>query len=131
VRLYAQTTDAAGVLLITDLTAFGDQRAFRLGCIRHSPSPDSLFTSVVQQGDHFLVRLSIKRDDRWVATGQSELASGETRAIALDDGRWVNVSVSSRAETQDELDEARKEARPELFDRPPRLPRTWRLPLDI
>jgi beta-lactamase regulating signal transducer with metallopeptidase domain len=106
-RVYARTTDLWGATLITDLTAFGSQHAFRLGCIRRSPSPDSLFTSVVQQGDRFLVRLSIQRDDRWVAMGQGEFAAGETRAVRLDDGRSVDVSLSVRAETQDERDGSR------------------------
>jgi beta-lactamase regulating signal transducer with metallopeptidase domain len=112
VRVYARTTDEAGAVLITDLTAFGSQRAYRMGCIRHAPSPDSLFTSVVQQGDRFRVRLTIQRDGRWAARGEGELAAGETRAIALDDGRQVDVSLIARPETPDELDMARRFERP-------------------
>jgi beta-lactamase regulating signal transducer with metallopeptidase domain len=107
VRVYARTTDAEGATLITDLTAFGSQRAFRLGCIRRNPSPDSLYTSVLQHGDRFVVQLSIRRDERWVAMGQGEFYSGETHLVRLDDGRMVDVSVVARAETPEELDRTR------------------------
>ncbi|MFL5295044.1 MAG: M56 family metallopeptidase [Phenylobacterium sp.] len=115
VRVYATAQDRDGVPLITDLTAFGSQSQYRVGCIRSNPSPERLFTSVIQRGDRLLVTASIRDGERWAASGTVDLASGESGEIALPDGRKVSVSAMARPETPEEIDAARSTAPERLF----------------
>jgi hypothetical protein len=115
VRVYATAADAAGVPLITDLTAFGSQSWYRVGCIRRNPSDEKLFTSVVQVGDRFTVTASIQRQGRLLGRGAIELASGETGTITLPDGRPVSVSAIARPETQAEIEAAQETPGGRLF----------------
>ena len=54
VRVLATMTDREGHPLVTDLTAYGSQRAYRTGYFTRDGSRQSLFTSVVQEGDRLL-----------------------------------------------------------------------------
>ena len=102
VRVYASMTDADGVPLVTDLTAFGSQSRYRIGCIRSHESHYKLFTSVVQNGDRLAVTASVKQGGRWVSSGTLELASGQSGFLTLSDGREVAVTVLARPETREE-----------------------------
>jgi beta-lactamase regulating signal transducer with metallopeptidase domain len=104
VRVYATMTSPDGVPMITDLTAFGSQSWYRVGCIKSSPSRYKLFTSVVQHGDRLTVTALLngmggERD----GSGQVELASGQSGIITLPNGREVKVTAIARPETTDEI----------------------------
>jgi hypothetical protein len=125
VRVYAAMTDPDGVPLVTDLTAFGSQSRYRVGCIRSHESRYRLFTSVVQNGDRLVVAASVKHDGRWVATGTLELASGQSGVLTLSDGREVSVVALARPETADEAaSETREGVGRRFVD-------VMRVPLDI
>jgi hypothetical protein len=115
VRVYATTTDPQGVPLITDLTAFGSQSWYRVGCIRNHASPERLFTSVAQHGGRLVVTALIKRGSQWLGQGSIELGSGESGIIALPDGHAVRVMAVARAETAEELQAARRTGPNRLF----------------
>jgi beta-lactamase regulating signal transducer with metallopeptidase domain len=125
VRVYAAMTDPDGVPLVTDLTAFGSQSRYRVGCIRSHESRYKLFTSVVQNGDRLAVTASVKHDGRWVATGTLDLASGQSGVLTLSDGREVSVVALTRPET---ADEAASETREGVGRR---FVNVLRVPLDI
>ena len=102
VRVYAAMTDPDGVPLVTDLTAFGSQSRYRVGCIRSHESRYKLFTSVVQVGERLTVMASVKHDGAWVASGSLDLASGQSGVLTLSDGREVSVVALARPETAEE-----------------------------
>jgi hypothetical protein len=108
VRVYATATDPDGVSLITDLTAFGSQSWYRVGCIRRSPSPEKLFTSVAQHGDRFTVTAFIQNGRDRIGPRSVDLASGEAGTIALPDGRVVSVTAFARPETAAEVEAGRE-----------------------
>ena len=98
-RVIAQMTDPDGARLVTDLTAYGSQQAYRTGYIEREASRYALFTSVVQRGDRFDVTASLSRGFRPQETGLTTLASGETGTIDLPNGMAVTVTPIVRAET--------------------------------
>jgi hypothetical protein len=102
VRVYAAMTDPEGVPLVTDLTAFGSQSRYRVGCIRSHESRYRLFTSVVQVGERLTVMASVKQGARWVASGSLDLTSGQSGVLTLSDGREVSVVALARPETAEE-----------------------------
>jgi beta-lactamase regulating signal transducer with metallopeptidase domain len=102
VRVVAKMTDPEGVPLTTDLTAFGSQSWYRLGCVRTHASRYKLFTSVTQHGDRLTVTAGLDRSFRAIVSGDIELASGETGTITLPNGLKVTVTPFLRPETPQE-----------------------------
>jgi hypothetical protein len=112
VRVVAKMTDPTGNLLTTDLTAFGSQSYYRLGCIRRQESRYKLFTAVAQHGERLLVTAGLSGAFSSQVTGSIELASGETGTIRLPNGMQVTVTPLLRAETAAEQAEAKRIGRP-------------------
>jgi len=108
VRVMASMTDADGRQLVTDLTAFGSQSAYRIGRIERDGSRHSLFTSVEQRGHTLLVSASLGSQFEPGSSGTIPLASGQTRTIVLGDGEAVTVTATLRPETADEVEEGRR-----------------------
>jgi beta-lactamase regulating signal transducer with metallopeptidase domain len=102
VRVVAKMTDPEGVRLTTDLTAFGSQSWYRLGCVRNIASRYKLFTSVTQHGERLTVTAALDRSFRAMVSGSIELASGETGTITLPNGLKVTVTPFLRPETPQE-----------------------------
>jgi hypothetical protein len=102
VRVIASTTDGEGRALMTDLTSFGSQHYYRTGTFIASGSRERLFTRVVQKGERLWVTASLDRrlgaDDAVTV----EMRSGETREVALPNGRAVTLSPVMRPETAEE-----------------------------
>ncbi|WP_372784449.1 M56 family metallopeptidase [Phenylobacterium sp.] len=111
VRVLATMTDPEGHPLTTDLTAFGSQSAYRFGYYLREGSRYSLFTSVRQQGDRFLVGASLDRRFRPENSGAVALASGQSGRITLGDGQVVTVTPWVRPETAQEVEEGRRALR--------------------
>jgi len=123
VRVIAKMTDPEGIPLTTDLTAFGSQSFYRLGCIRNAPSHFKLFTSVTQRGDRLLITAGLDRSFHPMVTGSIELTSGETGTITLPNGQLITVTPLLRAETPQEIEQARRIGRP--------LVNVLRIPSDV
>ena len=102
VRVVAKMVDPIGIPLTTDLTAFGSQSWYRLGCVRNFASRYKLFTSVTQHGERLTVTAGLDRSFRAIASGSVELASGETGTITLPNGLKVTVTPFLRPETPQE-----------------------------
>jgi beta-lactamase regulating signal transducer with metallopeptidase domain len=102
VRVVAKMSDPEGIPLTTDLTAFGSQSWYRLGCIRTHASRYKLFTSVTQRGPRLTVTAGLDRSFRAIVSGTVELASGETGTITLPNGLKVIVTPFLRPETPQE-----------------------------
>ena len=111
VRVVASMTDADGVPLTTDLTAFGSQSRYRSGYYWRKGSRYALFTSVRQQGDRLWVTASLDRRFQPATTGSTVLGSGETGTIRLGDGQTVTVTPSIRPETPQEVAEGQRALR--------------------
>jgi hypothetical protein len=108
VRVVAQMSDPEGNRLTTDLTAFGSQSWYRLGCIRTQASRYKLFTSVTQHGERLTVTAGLDRSFHPMVSGSVELASGETGTITLPNGLKVTVTPFLRPETPQESAEGRR-----------------------
>lgn len=115
VRVYATMTDPDGIPLTTDLTAFGSQSWYRLGCIRRGPSHYRLFTRVVQRGDQLFVTAGLNQSFKPMISGSLELPSGGSGVITLPNGLQVVVTATLRPETPVEIDEGRRTAAGRLF----------------
>lgn len=115
VRVLATMTDPDGIPLTTDLTAFGSQSWYRLGYVRRNASHYKLFTSVVQHGDRLRVTAGLNRSFQPMVSGSIELGSGETGTIRLPNGLTVTVTPTLRAETPDEIADARRPPAGHLF----------------
>jgi beta-lactamase regulating signal transducer with metallopeptidase domain len=102
VRVLATMTDPDGIALTTDLTAYGSQSLWRTGSFWRAGSRYALFTSVVQQGDRFLVTASLDRRFAPETSGSILLASGQTGNIVLGNGQIVTVTPTLRPETPEE-----------------------------
>jgi hypothetical protein len=123
VRVYATMTAPDGQALITDLTAFGSQSVYRIGCVRRGDSRYKLFTSVTQHGQRLTVTVRAGDESaRWTA-GSTDLAPGQTGTIRLPDGLSATVTAYLRPETPEELAEARLMPEPRRFRDDPRMPR--------
>jgi hypothetical protein len=118
-------TDRDGVPLTTDLTAFGSQSAYRYGYFWKKGSRYSLFTSVVQQGDRFLVTASLDRRFTPERSGSTVLAAGQTGKILLGDGQMVAVTPWVRPETPQEVEEGQRATRGLAFHSPWFTPASW------
>jgi beta-lactamase regulating signal transducer with metallopeptidase domain len=103
VRVLAEMTDPQGVELTTDMTAYGSQSRFRTGWYWNKGSRYELFTSVVQQGDRYLVSASLDKRFRPGTSGSILLADGQIGEIVLANGLKVRVRPTVRAETPDEI----------------------------
>ena len=126
VRLLATMTDRDGVPLTTDLTAFGSQSAYRYGYYWRKGSRYSLFTSVVQQGERFLVTASLDRRFTPERSGSTVLAAGRTGKILLGDGQVVAVTPWVRPETPQEIEEGQRAIQKLAFHSPWFMPASWR-----
>ena len=126
VRLLATMTDRDGLPLTTDLTAFGSQSAYRYGYYWKKGSRYSLFTSVVQQGERFLVTASLDRRFTPERSGSTVLAAGRTGKILLGDGQVVAVTPWVRPETPQEVEEGQRATRNLAFHSPWFTPASWR-----
>jgi len=102
VRVIASTTDGEGRALMTDLTSFGSQHYYRTGTFIASGSRERLFTRVVQSGERLWVTAGL--DPRLDAEDSVtvEMRSGETREVALPNGRAVTLTPLMRPETAKE-----------------------------
>ncbi|MDQ0465308.1 beta-lactamase regulating signal transducer with metallopeptidase domain [Caulobacter ginsengisoli] len=103
VRVLAEMTDPEGILLTTDMTAYGSQSRFRTGWYWNKGSRYSLFTSVVQRGDRFLVTASLNKRFEAEVSGSIWLADGQAGEITLPNGLKVRVRPTLRPETPDEI----------------------------
>lgn len=109
VRVVASLMEPEGGRLITDLTSFGSQNLYRAGIISRPPgSRYALFTSVIQQGDRYLVTASLGSRFAPPATGTVRLAAGESGRIFLPNGAPVKVDLSVRPETPEEAETGRR-----------------------
>lgn len=102
VRVVASTTDADGRALMVDLTSFGSQHYYRTGTFIASGSRERLFTRVVQKGERLWVTASLDRRLPPADSVTIEMRSGETRQVALPNGRQVTITPLKRDETVDE-----------------------------
>lgn len=103
VRVLATMTDEDGRHLVTDLTAYGSQAAFRTGRIERDDSRYALYTAVDQQGDRFAVTASLGAGFMPRSSGRITLAAGETGTITLPNGLAVTVTPTVRPETPQDL----------------------------
>ena len=108
VRVVARMSDPDGNLLTTDLTAFGSQSWYRLGCISRQDSRYKLFTSVAQHGARLTVTAGLDKSFRAIVSGSIELGSGETGTITLPNGLKVTVTPYLRPETPQESADDRR-----------------------
>jgi beta-lactamase regulating signal transducer with metallopeptidase domain len=108
VRVLATMTDPDGVLLTTDLTAFGSQSWYRVGMVRRGDSHFKLFTSVAQNGDRLRVTAALDRSFQPLDSASLDLASGQTGTIRLPNGLLVTVTPTLRPETPDEIAAAQR-----------------------
>jgi beta-lactamase regulating signal transducer with metallopeptidase domain len=102
VRVVASTTDAEGRALMVDLTSFGSQHYYRTGTFVASGSRERLFTRVVQKGERLWVTAGLDRRLGPTDSVTVEMRSGETRQVALPNGRQVTITPLRRDETADE-----------------------------
>jgi beta-lactamase regulating signal transducer with metallopeptidase domain len=106
VRVVASYTDPNGETLVTDLTSFGSQSAYRSGYIgKPKGNPYSLFTSVTQQGERLVVTASLGSRFAPSSSGSITLASGETGRITLPGGEVITVTATVRPETAQEIED--------------------------
>lgn len=103
VRVLAEMTDPQGVELTTDMTAYGSQSRYRTGWYWNQGSRYELFTSVVQQGDRYLISASLDKRFAPGTSGSILLADGQIGEIVLANGLKVRVRPTVRAETPDEI----------------------------
>lgn len=108
VRVVASGLAPDGAPLWADFTAFGSQSVYRKGAFERAGSRYSLFTSVVQDGNHLLVTVSLGKMFRPDETGSIDLLPGQTGVIRLPTGQDIVVTTSIRAETPDEIEEGRQ-----------------------
>jgi beta-lactamase regulating signal transducer with metallopeptidase domain len=108
VRVVASGVAPDGVHLWADFTAFGSQRLYRKGAYERGGSRYSLFTSVVQQGDHLVVTVSLGKGFRPDLTGSIDLLPNQTGVVRLPTGQDIVVTTSVRSETPDEIEEGRQ-----------------------
>ena len=108
VRVVASGVAPDGVRLWADFTAFGSQRLYRKGAYERGGSRYSLFSSVVQQGNHLLVTVSLGRGFRPDQTGAIDLLPNQSGVIRLPTGQDIAVATSVRPETADEIEEGRQ-----------------------
>jgi hypothetical protein len=102
VRVLAEMTDPQGVELVTDMTSFGSQSRYRTGWYWNEGSPYALFTGVVQQGDRFLITVSLDRRFAPETTGVILLADGQAGELVIA-GQKVRVRPTLRRETPEEI----------------------------
>jgi hypothetical protein len=102
VRVVASTTDAEGRALMVDLTSFGSQHYFRTGTFIATGSRERLFTHVIQKGERLWVTASLDRRFDAANSVTVEMRSGETRQVALPNGRPVTITPITRPETPEE-----------------------------
>jgi beta-lactamase regulating signal transducer with metallopeptidase domain len=117
VRVLATMVDRDGVPLVTDLTAYGSQSAYRTGYFRREGSRYALFTRVRQDGDRLWVTASLDSRFSPETSGAVMLESGQTGRITLGDGQVVTVTPTARAETAAEVEEGRRDQRERATDR--------------
>lgn len=108
VQVVASGVAPDGARLWADFTAFGSQRLYRKGAYERGGSRYSLFTSVVQQGNHLLVTVSLGRNFRPEQTASIEMLPNQSGVVRLPTGQDIVVTTSVRAETPDEIEEGRQ-----------------------
>lgn len=102
VRVLAEMTDPKGIQLVTDMTSYGSQSRFRTGWYWDKGSDYALFTAVVQQGDKFLITVSLDRRFAPETTGSILLADNQAGEIVIA-GQTVRVRPTLRRETPEEM----------------------------
>lgn len=107
VRVLAEMTDPRGIELVTDMTSFGSQSRYRTGWYWNEGSQYALFTAVVQQGDRFLITVSLDRRFAPETTGSILLADGQAGEIIVA-GQKVRVRPTLRRETPQEMAEGQR-----------------------
>lgn len=108
VQVVASGVAPDGARLWADFTAFGSQRLYRKGAYERGGSRYSLFTSVVQHGNHLLVTVSLGRNFRPEQTASIDLLLNQSGVVRLPTGQDIVVTTSVRAETPDEIEEGRQ-----------------------
>lgn len=108
VRVVASGLAPDGVPLWSDFTAFGSQQLYRKGAYERSGSRYSVFTSVVQDGDHLRVTVSLGRAFRPELTGSVDLLPGQTGVVRMPTGQPMVVTATVRPETPEEIEEGRQ-----------------------
>lgn len=117
VRVLATMVDRDGIPLVTDMTAYGSQSAYRTGYFRREGSRYALFTRVRQDGDRLWVTASLDSRFSPETSGAVMLGSGQTGRITLGDGQVVTVTPTLRPETPQEVEEGQRDARERATDR--------------
>ena len=88
--------------LVSNMTSFGSQNAYRTGTYSTHGSRYGLRTRVVQRGDRaevFIRLIEERSPNRTLGSGAAILRSGETEEITLSNGFPVTVSLLIRPET--------------------------------